>query len=125
MRESIRREGASREFYTAEGCFITEVSNSGDDPNLSVARARVPEGAVTRWHRLRDIEERYLILQGVGLVEAGDMPAQRVEVGDMVLIPAWRRQRIRNIGHGDLVFLALCTPRFRQRAYEDIEDACD
>ena len=32
------------------------------------------------------------------------------------------RQRIANTGDEDLIFLALCTPRFRENAYEDIED---
>jgi oxalate decarboxylase/phosphoglucose isomerase-like protein (cupin superfamily) len=32
------------------------------------------------------------------------------------------RQRITNIGKDDLVFLAICTPRFSQDAYEDIDD---
>jgi oxalate decarboxylase/phosphoglucose isomerase-like protein (cupin superfamily) len=32
------------------------------------------------------------------------------------------RQRITNIGPDDLVFLAICSPRFSQDTYEDIED---
>lgn len=47
---------------------------------------------------------------------------QEVEAGDVVLIPASCRQRIANIGAGDLVFLAICTPRFLPGAYEDIDD---
>lgn len=31
-------------------------------------------------------------------------------------------QRIANLGDGDLVFLALCTPRFVSEAYQDAED---
>ncbi|MBI5752573.1 MAG: hypothetical protein HZA59_10585 [Hydrogenophilales bacterium] len=40
------------EFYTPEGCFITELSNSDADPEVSIAQARVPAGVTTRWHRL-------------------------------------------------------------------------
>lgn len=39
----------------------------------------------------------------------------------MVLIPPMCRQRIANIGIEDLVFLAICTPRFVQEAYEDLD----
>jgi oxalate decarboxylase/phosphoglucose isomerase-like protein (cupin superfamily) len=45
-----------------------------------------------------------------------------VNAGDVVLIPPSCRQRITNIGTGDLIFLAICTPRFRPAAYEDIDD---
>ena len=54
-------------------------------------------------------------------MEVGDLPPQEVEVGDIVIIPAMCRQRIKNIGQDDLVFLAICTPRFTADAYEDIK----
>ena len=38
-----------------------------------------------------------------------------------VLIPPGTRQRIANIGDADLLFLAVCTPRFTRAAYEDLE----
>ena len=58
-------------------------------------------------------------------MEVGDLPPQEVEVGDIVIIPAMCRQRIKNIGQDDLVFLAICTPRFTADAYEDIERVTD
>ena len=75
----------------------------------------------TCWHRLKGIDERYYILKGAGLVEVGDLPPQEVEVGDVVIIPALCHQRIKNIGQDDLVFLAICSPRFIDDAYEDLE----
>ena len=39
----------------------------------------------------------------------------------MVLIPPGTRQRITNTGDADLIFLAVCTPRFTRVAYEDLE----
>ena len=119
MKESIRRLEASSEFYLEEGCFIRELSNTADDPAGSIARARVPRGVTPRWHRVRDTAERYVILEGMGRVEVGTLAPQNVGPGDVVLIPPSCRQRIANIGQGDLVFLAICTPRFRQEAYED------
>jgi mannose-6-phosphate isomerase-like protein (cupin superfamily) len=112
---------SSREFYIAEGCFITEWSNTPDDPAASIARARVPPGVTTRWHRLKDIVERYAILEGSGRAFVGDAAPRDVHPGDVVLIPAAVRQRIANTGKGDLVFLAICTPRFVQGAYEELE----
>jgi hypothetical protein len=40
----------------------------------------------------------------------------------VVVIPPSCPQRITNIGEHDLVFLAICSPRFRPEAYEDMED---
>ena len=35
------------EYYFEEGCFIAELSNSPQYPDLSVARARVPVGVTS------------------------------------------------------------------------------
>lgn len=108
------------EYYFREGCFITELSNSEEDPGLSVACVRVEPGETTRWHKLLGITERYLILSGKGSVEVGDNEARIVHANDVVLIPAEVRQRITNIGEEDLIFLALCTPRFEEAYYLEI-----
>lgn len=123
MKEAIRRANANAEFYTDERCFITEVSNFDGDEAVSIARARVEPGQTTRWHRLRDTVERYVILSGRGRADVGDLGPQDVEPGDVVLIPAGCRQRITCTSAETLVFLAICSPRFRPEAYEDIEDA--
>lgn len=52
--------------FFEEGCFIVEISNSSDDPEVSIARARVEPGRATQWHRLMGISERYVILEGKG-----------------------------------------------------------
>ena len=121
MNACIKLAGAAKEYYFAEGCFITEWSNSPDDPELSIARARVEPGRTTRWHCLRGTGERYVILEGAGRVEIGDLPPQAVGAGDVVVIPPGARQRIANTGDGDLVFLAICSPRFTAAAYVDDE----
>lgn len=119
---SIEHFDPATEFYTDEKCFIMEVSNSDADPDLSIARARVAPGVTTRWHRLKGIAERYLILSGQGRVEVGELPPEPVGPGDVVLLPPMCRQRITNIGDADLVFMAICTPRFTAEAYEDIDE---
>jgi mannose-6-phosphate isomerase-like protein (cupin superfamily) len=109
------------EYFFAEGCFITEWWNSTADPAVSLARARVEPGVTTRWHRLRGVTERYVILEGRGQVEVGDGPPADVGPGAVVLIPPGTRQRITNTGEGDLIFLAVCTPRFARMVYQNLE----
>lgn len=122
MKEEIKKQNLKNEFYTAEKCFITELSNTPDDPEVSIARARVEPGVTTRRHRLKGTTERYFIISGKGLIDIGELPPQEVTVGDVVLIPPMCSQRITNIGKDDLIFLAICSPRFTQDAYEDIEN---
>ena len=121
MNEAVARMDLDAEFYTSEQCYIVELSNTSDDPDVSIARARVAPGMTTRWHRLVGTAERYVILEGSGRVEVGSLSPQDVGVGDVVLIPPSCRQRMTNLGPGDLIFLAVCTPRFRPEAYEDID----
>jgi len=121
MHEQVCLMTPEAEYYTAEGCYINELSNSDADPEASIARARVRCGVTTRWHRLAGTTERYVILSGRGKVEVGSLAAQTVGPGDVILIPPGCRQRIANPGDEDLVFLAICTPRFRPEAYEDID----
>ena len=125
MQPTIRRFDPATEYWFREGCHIAEWSNADDDPALSIARARVLPGAVTRWHRLRDTAERYVVLSGRGRVEVGDELPQEVGPGDVVVIPPGVRQRIACVGDAEVVFLALCTPRFRREAYEDLEADAD
>jgi len=122
MKETIKQQNIKEEFYTPEKCYITELSNTPDDPDVSIARARVEPGVTTRWHRLKETFERYVIISGRGIVEIGKLPPQEVTAGDVVLIPPMCRQRITNTGAEDLVFLAICSPRFSQDVYEDIDD---
>ncbi|HNT90371.1 MAG TPA: cupin domain-containing protein [Smithellaceae bacterium] len=123
MQEEIRIKDPNAEFYTPEGCFINELSNIDADPEASIARARVLPGRTTRWHRIAGTTERYVLLSGEGKVEVGNIPPQRVGPGDVILIPPDCRQRITNVGSTDLLFLVICTPRFRPEAYEDIDPA--
>ena len=62
-----------------------------------------------------------MILQGTGRVEVAGQTGQAVEAGDVVVISEGASQRIANTGEADLVFLAVCTPRFIIDAYEEME----
>ena len=121
MTGHVIRPDVGEEFYTDERCYILESSNSVQDEEASIARARVKPGVTTCWHRLRCATERYYILSGKGRVEVGDEPAEDVVAGDVVIIPPMCRQRIENIGNEDLIFLAICTPRFQADDYVDLE----
>ena len=105
------------EYYFKEGCHILELSNSVADSTVSIARARVISGMTTQWHYLSNTTERYVILQGEGCVELAKTQSQRVKVGDVVIIPPFCWQRINNTGAQDLIFLAICTPRFLPENY--------
>ncbi|NIP19171.1 MAG: cupin domain-containing protein [Xanthomonadales bacterium] len=107
----------NKEYWFEEGCYILELLNDPADPSVSIARARVPKRGTTAWHRLRDTTERYVILEGEGEVGIGDEAPQRAGPGDVVVIPPMVRQCIRNTGEEDLVFLAICTPRFERENY--------
>ncbi len=122
MKPLLNRFDAADEYFFVEGCFINELSNDEQDPQASVAQARVEPGKTTRWHRLEGIVERYVVLQGTGRVEVECMTPAVLQVGDVVTIPAGAAQRIHNCGNDDLVFLAICTPRFSAQAYSDVED---
>ena len=109
------------EFYTDERCYITELHNTDADEDCSIARARVEPGVTTRLHRLEGTIERYVILEGTAEVVVGDAAPVEAGVLDVVHIPAGVEQSITNTGESDLVFLCICTPRFRQQNYVDVD----
>ena len=125
MKPRIIRSIASQEYFFEEGCHILELWNSLHSPELSIARARVEPGQETKWHKLTDLVERYFILEGEGRVEIGNLSPEDVTRGHLVIIPPGCPQRIQNIGKTDLVFLAICTPRFSLEKYAEIEGATD
>jgi mannose-6-phosphate isomerase-like protein (cupin superfamily) len=112
---------ATSEYYFEERCYIIEWWNSPHDEEASVACARVEPGVTTRLHRLKGVTERYVILEGKGRVEVGELAPEAVSPGDVVVIPPGIPQRITNIGSSDLIFLAICTPRFTRDVYEGID----
>lgn len=114
---------AGTEFYTDERCHVTELHNRPEDAGCSIAFARVEPGVITQRHTLRGTDERYLILEGEGLVMVGDMEAASVRKGDVVFIAADTVQSIENTGMTDLLFACICTPRFEPDCYAPAEIA--
>ena len=111
----------AKEFYFKEGCYIQEWHNSAQDPDMSIARVRVEPNAETRLHALTNTSERYIILSGEAETSVNHQ-SREVKQGDVVVIPAGAPQKIRNRLDTDLVFLAVCQPRFQEHNYQDLED---
>ncbi len=115
------RQNETHEIYTRERCFISEVLNSDDSPDLSIARCRVEVGVITELHSLTGITETYLIDAGEGVMDDGINPAIKVGVGDSITIPAGHPQRIKNIGERDLQITVTCRPRFTPACYVPLD----
>ena len=118
MREKILQADPGAEFWTAERCFILELSNSENDDDVSIARARVEPSVTTQLHRLNGVTERYVVIEGEGVMQVGDQTPTPVNPGSVVLVPAGVPQRISNVGSHDLICLCICTPPFFEEAYE-------
>jgi len=106
------------EYYFKEGCFIEEWHNQESDKDCSVARVRVEPFKLTKLHALKNTTERYVMLEGRAKVTVGS-ESWEVGVGDVVVIPSDQAQRIENLLDHDLIFLAICTPRFELQNYRE------
>lgn len=109
------------EYYFKEGCYIQEWLNTEDDNSMSVARVRVLANTTTKLHRLSNTTERYVINDGRANVTVNGKTWE-VGAGDVVTIKPGLTQKICNKGDTDLVFFAICTPRFKLENYQQLED---
>ena len=112
---------SDKQFPTVERCTINELLNHADDQNCSIAKASVASGVSTQLHAVKNTIERYIILEGEGEVIINHSTPEKVSYLDAVTIPAGMPQMIRNCGKHDLVFLCICTPRFEQKNYLNLE----
>ncbi len=118
---SIQKKKPLKEFWTEERCYITELLNDPQSPNISIALARVEIDTTTQLHSLRGVQETYIIKKGLGLLEIDDEQIS-VKENDTILIEANRSQRITNVGNCDLEFYCICIPRFYEDCYINLED---
>ena len=119
MKNRTTKPGKPAEYFFKEGCYIEEWLNTDQHEDLSVARVRVAANTATRRHLLLGTIERYVILSGVGVVTVGSR-SWRVSCSDVVIIAAGESQKIQNQDDTDLIFLAICTPRFRLENYQEL-----
>jgi mannose-6-phosphate isomerase-like protein (cupin superfamily) len=117
MSTFINTEDCS-EYYFEERCYIRELLNSEQTPGLSIAQARVLPSVTTVLHALKGTEV-YYILSGEGVAEVGE-ERHPVSAGMLVHISPGKPQRIHNSGKEDLIFLAICSPRFLPDDYQSL-----
>jgi mannose-6-phosphate isomerase-like protein (cupin superfamily) len=120
LKAEVKRQTDVQEVRTTEGILILEIANDPGDESVSIARARVEPGKTTKWHRVKNTDERFIIVSGAGRVEVEGLDPTDVRVGDVVRIPSGALQRITNTGRDDLVFYCVCSPRFRYKNYEEV-----
>ncbi len=116
----IKNNQQTVEYYFQEGCYITESWNEPQDNAVSIARARVAANQTTKVHYLKNTDERYVVISGTGKVFLDNNAPQTVKPGDVVYISAGTHQSIKNEGSADLVFLAICNPRFTVECYVEV-----
>ena len=109
----------AKEYYFKEGCYIQEWHNTDQDSDCSIAHVRVEAKQTTRLHALKDTQERYVIVSGQARVTVADK-SWLVHAKDVVQIAANTPQKIENLLNEDLVFLAICTPRFKEKNYQEL-----
>jgi mannose-6-phosphate isomerase-like protein (cupin superfamily) len=118
--EYLVKAEESAEFLTSERCYITELSNSTQNADASLAIARVKTGVTTQLHALTGTTETYIVIDGAGQMEVdGDLFG--ITAGDQVVIPPGVAQRVTGEGETDLRFYCLCTPRFQPGCYVNLE----
>ncbi len=115
-------EQNAKEYWFQEGCFIQEIANNPGDEDVSIARVRVPGGGKTLFHALEGVTERYIIISGRGRMELGEKDSFEVGPGDVVRIPSYVKQCIANLLETDLIFYAICSPRFIPASYVAVQD---
>ncbi|MCU7834146.1 MAG: cupin domain-containing protein [gamma proteobacterium symbiont of Taylorina sp.] len=117
----ITQFNANAQFSTTERCDINELLNSPLDSDCSIAQASVAPGIVTQLHAVKNTIERYVILAGEGRVFINDQPPEIVKKFDVICIPENVPQKIENTSQTELIFLCICTPRFEQKNYQNLE----
>ncbi len=85
----------------------------------SIAHARVKPGEITLVHKLTS-SEVYYILEGKGEMYI-DSDMELVCAGQAVYVPPNAKQKLRNTGNSELVFLCLVDPPWKPEVEEVLE----
>lgn len=121
--------GVAEYFRARDECILCELVHPGrtDEPdimslNCSLVHAIVKPGDRTLPHRLIGTSEIYYIISGKGMmyIEGESSP---VSGGMAVVIPPGAIQNIVNTGNGNLEFIAVCDPAWRQEDEEILADS--
>lgn len=115
----LYESAAAKEYFFDEGCHILEIYNDPLSESFSIVRARVEINVETKLHSLSDTIEHYVIIQGKGTATI-DSIEYHVKDNDVLHIGENVSQKIRNSGKIDLIFLAICAPRFTKECYNEL-----
>lgn len=111
----IRQLADCPEFTAGDHSILRELLHPAKQPiNLrySLAYAIVRPGHTSGLHSLTTSEVYYL-LEGTGLMTI-DGETAKVKPGDCIYIPPNAKQKIKNTGKGNLVFLCIVDPAWRK-----------
>jgi mannose-6-phosphate isomerase-like protein (cupin superfamily) len=112
-------EGEAHEVVTGDGYAVGNIAALGDGggfrkirPALEVTSLGInaivmPAEFAGRRHYHYEQEETYFIHQGQAELEFGDGSVHRLGPGGIARIDAATVRRIRNVGDGDLIYLAV------------------
>lgn len=95
------------------GCSLREMFNPlKDDLELrfSMAHTTLAAGDITKNHRLHS-SEMYYIIKGKGVIYI-DGESEEVKEGQAIYVPPNKKQRLKNTGNEDLVFLCMVDPAY-------------
>jgi mannose-6-phosphate isomerase-like protein (cupin superfamily) len=81
--------------------------------HCSIAHARLPAGKSTVPHKLKESAEVYYFLEGEGTLHINQESAE-VKPGKAVFVPPGAVQYLKNTGDGDLLFLCIVDPMWRE-----------
>ena len=118
----VKRLKDCKKFIAGDDSILRELlhpEKSGLEIRYSLAHAKVITGQGTQPHRLES-SEVYYIVAGEGVMHVDD-EAVRVSPKCAIYIPPRAVQYIENTGSGDLEFLCIVDPAWRQEDEEVFE----
>lgn len=118
----IRDIKKSNYFDAVDETVLSELihpKNDGVKLGFSIAHAVLKPGKSSLPHVLNESVEVYYILDGSGEMHIG-LEMETVVSGQAIYIPPKKNQWIKNIGNGNLKFLCIVSPPWR----EDDEELC-
>ncbi len=107
-----------RYFIAGDGSILCELLHPLKEKrsipiHCSIAHARLPAGKSTVPHRLKESAEVYYFLEGQGIIHINQESAE-VNPGKAVFVPPGAVQYLENTGDGELLFLCIVDPMWRE-----------
>lgn len=112
----IKHLSDCEEFIAGDESVLRQIFNpleSNLELRYSFAHAVVKPENITLFHCLKNSSEVYYIIKGEGIMYIND-EQEKVSSGDMVYIPPFSKQRIKNTGSSDLEFICIVDPAWKK-----------